>query len=160
MDIRINNCCQFCKSKKLKVIHFFGYQPTVNDYVKKKTPYQKLFPMTLVKCEECELFQLKEIIDKEILFPKSYPYTSSTTKILRDNFKSLSKKLITKKFISKNELLLDIGSNDGNLLSYFKNKTKILGITPENIGKKSLSKGIPTIIDFFNNICIRLKLVY
>ena len=151
MDLKISDNCQFCKSKKLQIINFFGYFPTVNDYNKKKLPNQKLFPMTLLKCKACELIQLREIINKKILFPKSYPYTSSTTKILRDNFNELSERLVSNKYISRDELLLDIGSNDGNLLSFFKDKCKILGITPENIGRKAISKGIPTIIDYFNN---------
>ena len=40
-----------------------------------------------------KLFQLDNILDKKILFPKSYPYTSSTTKNLRDNFKDLSQEV-------------------------------------------------------------------
>ena len=52
--------------------------------------------MTLLKCKACELIQLREIINKKILFPKSYPYTSSTTKILRDNFNELSERLVSK----------------------------------------------------------------
>ncbi len=149
-NFKIINKCQFCKRKNLKNIVFLGYQPTVNDYTKESATDSKLFPLSLVKCINCELFQLREIIDKKILFPKSYPYTSSTTKILRDNFKELSDHLFNQKFISKNDLILDIGSNDGNLLSNFKNKSKVLGITPENIGKKAIKKGIPTIIDYFN----------
>ena len=149
-NFKIINKCQFCKRKNLKNIVFLGYQPTVNDYTKESATDSKLFPLSLVKCISCELFQLREIIDKKILFPKSYPYTSSTTKILRDNFKELSDHLFNQKFISKNDLILDIGSNDGNLLSNFKNKSKVLGITPENIGKKAIRKGIPTIIDYFN----------
>ena len=43
--------------------------------------------------------------------------------------------------------MIDIGSNDGNLLSNFKNKHKVLGITPESIGKLAVKKGINTLID-------------
>ena len=46
-------------------------------------------------------------------------------------------------------MVIDIGSNDGNLLSNFKNHCKVLGITPENIGKLAIKKGIPTILDYF-----------
>ncbi len=86
MDIKISNSCQFCNKKSTRLILFLGYQPTVNDYNLHKSHNQKLFPMSLVKCDNCELFQLREIINNKILFPKSYPYTSSTTKILRENF--------------------------------------------------------------------------
>ena len=51
--------------------------------------------------------------------------------------------------------IIDIGSNDGNLLSNFKDKYKVLGVTPENIGKIAIKKGIPTIIDYFNNKTVK-----
>ena len=55
--------------------------------------------------------QLKTIVDKEIIFPKSYPYTSSTTKVLRENFKELYQEC--KNILNlKNDLIVDIGSND------------------------------------------------
>ena len=52
--------------------------------------------------------------------------------------------------MSKNDLVIDIGSNDGNLLSNFKNNYKVLGITPEKIGKMAIKKGIPTLLQYFN----------
>ena len=67
-----------------------------------------------------KLVQLGTIVNKEIIFPKEYPYTSSTTKILRDNFKELYDEVNELIKFSKNELIIDIGSNDGNLLNNFK----------------------------------------
>jgi hypothetical protein len=45
---------------------------------------------------------------------------------------------------------VDIGSNDGNLLSNFKDHHRVLGITPEEIGRIAIERGIPTIIDYFS----------
>ena len=84
-----------------------------------------------------------------ILFPSEYPYTSSTTKILRDNFAELYSECKTIVELGKDDLIIDIGSNDGNLLSNFKDSHKVLGITPEEIGKIAIERGIPTIIDYF-----------
>ena len=81
-------------------------------------------------------------VNKEIIFPKEYPYTSSTTKILRENFKELyneSSKLLN---LKQEDLIIDIGSNDGNLLSNFHGKHRVLGVTPELIGKLAIKKGI------------------
>ena len=98
-----------------------------------------------------KLVQLGTIVNKEIIFPKEYPYTSSTTKILRENFKDLY--LETKKILSlkKKDLVIDIGSNDGNLLGNFKKNHKVLGVTPELIGKLAIKKGIKTLIRYFDN---------
>ena len=109
------------------------------------------FPAELFFCEKSKLAQLGCIVDKKILFPYSYPYTSSTTKILRDNFADLYKD--TKKLVKiyKKDLIIDIGSNDGNLLTNFKHEHRVLGITPEKIGKIAIKRGIPTIIDYFSD---------
>ena len=98
-----------------------------------------------------KLVQLSTIVNKEIIFPKEYPYTSSTTKILRENFKDLYQETVKIINLKKDDLVIDIGSNDGNLLSNFKNKHKVLGITPESIGKLAVKKGINTLIRYFDN---------
>jgi len=144
--------CQISNSKKLKSIIFLGYLPPVNTLRKiNSTPTEeKSFPAELLYCEESKLAQLGCIVDKKILFPYSYPYTSSTTKILRENFADLYKDVTKITNIKKEDLIIDIGSNDGNLLQNFKDNHRVLGVTPEEIGKLAIKKGIPTIIDYFN----------
>ena len=78
------------------------------------------FPTNLVYSPSSSLFQIDNIVNKEILFPKSYPYTSSTTKILRDNFSNLYEETNKLFKLKKEDLIVDIGSNDGNLLKRFK----------------------------------------
>lgn len=145
--------CQISNSKKLESLIFLGYLPPVNTLKKiGSIPKEEItFPAELLFCNKSKLVQLGCIVDKEILFPYSYPYTSSTTKILRENFADLYKETKKKYSLNKNDLILDIGSNDGNLLSNFKSNHKVLGVTPEKIGKLAIKKGIPTIIDYFNN---------
>jgi len=144
--------CQISNSKKLESLIFLGYLPPVNTLRKiGSIPEEETsFPAELLYCNKSKLAQLGCIVNKEILFPYTYPYTSSTTKILRDNFVNLYKDTIKKIDLKKNDLIIDIGSNDGNLLSNFKKNHKVLGVTPEKIGKLAIKKGIPTIIDYFN----------
>ncbi len=149
---KIINYCQISGSKKLNKIINLGFLPPVNEMfkIKKANINHNFFNTELYFSSKSNLVQINTIVDKKIIFPKSYPYTSSTTKILRDNFKNLRNEVdklfskINKKFI------LDIGSNDGNLLQNFKGKYKVLGVTPENIGKIAIKNGIPTILDYFN----------
>ncbi len=145
--------CQISNAKNLSSLIFLGYLPPVNTLQKiGSVPKEEIsFPAELLYCNKSKLAQLGCIVNKEILFPYSYPYTSSTTKILRQNFKNLyedTKKIID---LKKNDLIIDVGSNDGNLLENFKKNHRILGITPEKIGKLAIKKGIPTIIDYFNS---------
>ena len=144
--------CQVSGSKKLKKILSLGSIPFVNDTHKINSNNLMTIsaPLELYYCPTSKLVQLNIEVDKKILFPKSYPYTSSTTKILRENFLRLRNQIDKNNFLKKNDLIIDIGSNDGNLLSNFKDRYKVLGVTPENIGKIAIKKGIPTIIDYFD----------
>ena len=149
--------CQISNSKNLESLIFLGYLPPVNTLRKIGTNLEEeiSFPAELLYCKKSKLAQLGCIVDKEILFPYSYPYTSSTTKILRENFADLYKDTIKIINLKKKDLIIDIGSNDGNLLSNFKNHHRVLGVTPEKIGKLAIKKGIPTIIDYFNNKTVK-----
>ena len=144
--------CQICNNKNLSSVLFLGYLPPVNqfnnlDYEAKEQPS---YPAELLLCDKCKLVQLSTIVDQKILFPPEYPYTSSTTKILRENFSNLSKDIKKNFNYNSNDLIIDIGSNDGNLLSNFKSDFRVLGITPEQIGKIAIKRGIDTLIRYFN----------
>lgn len=149
--------CQICQNSKLESILFLGYLPPVNkmNQLGERPKEQPSYPAELLYCVRCHLVQLGLIVDPKIIFPKEYPYTSGTTKILRDNFHQLSlecKKLLK---IKSGDLIVDIGSNDGTLLSNFKNEFRVLGITPEDIGKLAIKRGIPTILDYFRSEVVK-----
>ena len=152
--------CQISKSKNLKKIINLGFTPPVNQLLdikrQNKNQTQNFFDTELLYCPKSKLVQLNVVVDKKIVFPKNYPYTSSTTKILRDNFKDLYNEI--KKIINlkKKNFIVDIGSNDGNLLSNFKDDFKVLGVTPENIGKIAIKRGIPTLLRYFDSKTIKI----
>lgn len=143
--------CQICANDKLEPILFLGYLPPVNQMhnIGERPHEQPSYPAEILYCEKCHLVQLGLIVDAKILFPKEYPYTSSSTKILRENFAELYRECKTIASLGKNDLIVDMGSNDGNLLSNFKEGHRVLGVTPEEIGKIAIERGIPTIIDYF-----------
>lgn len=145
--------CQICEHNDLEPVLFIGYLPPVNamNNTGERPHEQPSYPAQLLYCPRCHLVQLGLIVSPKILFPYSYPYTSSTTKILRDNFAELYQECKTIVDLEREDLVIDIGSNDGNLLSNFKDNHKVLGITPEEIGKIAIKRGIPTIINYFTS---------
>ncbi len=150
--------CQVCNNPKLENIIFLGYLPPVNTMplVGSQPKEQPSYPAQVLYCPKCNLVQLGLIVDPKILFPPSYPYTSSTTKILRENFAEMYQEITAMANLGliqlgPKDLIVDIGSNDGNLLMNFKDKHRVLGVTPENVGKEAIKKGIPTIISYFND---------
>lgn len=160
MENKIVTSCQICGSDKLKDVLNLGYISPVNNVISNKQSNleQKQYQTKLLLCLNCSLVQLSSILDKKIIFPKSYPYTSSTTKILSINFQNLYSD-IRKKFNFKNkDLVVDVGSNDGNLLDKFKNYFRVVGVTPENVGKIAIKKGIPTLIRYFDKKAVDIIL--
>ena len=105
--------------------------------------------------KKSNLIQINCILPKEIIFPKDYPYTSSTTKILRDNFVDLAKKIKKKIKLEKMDTVMDIGCNDGNLLKNFLLDSNTLGISPEDIIKNARKIGINTIQGYFDNFAVK-----
>jgi hypothetical protein len=154
---RVVERCQVCDSNDLQTILFLGYLPPVNTmHPIGTTPREQAgYPASLLYCSTCHLVQLGLVVDARILFPPEYPYTSSTTRILRDNFAELAQECGELLDLARDDLVVDVGSNDGNLLSNFKTGHRVLGITPEQIGRIAIERGIPTVIDYLNRAVVK-----
>jgi hypothetical protein len=145
--------CQVCNYAPLSPLLFLGYLPPVNQMrtIGELPREQPAYPALLLVCPQCSLVQLGLIVDKEILFPPQYPYTSGTTKNLRDNFADLYAESQTIVAMGAQDLAIDIGSNDGTLLSNFqRGGHRVLGIEPSQVGNLANQRGIHTIIGFFD----------
>jgi hypothetical protein len=152
------DACQVCGSKDLDPVLFLGYLPPVNGMpaIGTRPAEQPGYPAELLHCRRCRLVQLGLIVDPGILFPPSYPYTSGTTKILRDNFAELYREVSSLYPLTPQDLVVDIGSNDGTLLSNFHSGGhRVQGIEPTNAGKLANERGINTMISFFNRAAVR-----
>jgi len=144
--------CQICGSDRLEAVLSLGYMPPVNQMVPiGQVPRQQpWFPTELLHCRQCELVQLGLAVDPVIIFPPEYPYTSGTTKLLRDNFADLYAESSRMLGLKADDLIVDIGSNDGTLISNFqKGGHRILGIEPTDVSKIANDRGIPTIQRYF-----------
>jgi hypothetical protein len=144
--------CQVCDSPDLRDILFLGYLPPVNQMhtIGQRPAEQPAYPAQLLHCPVCQLVQLGLIVDPQILFPPEYPYTSGTTKILRENFAEMYAEARTLLPLGPQDLIVDVGSNDGTLLSnYSGGGHRVRGIEPSQVGNLANERGIPTWISFF-----------
>jgi hypothetical protein len=145
-------CCQVCGHAPLDAVLSLGYMPPVNQMVPiGSVPRQQpWFPTNLLHCRNCDLVQLGLAVDPAIIFPPEYPYTSGTTKLLRDNFAELQREATSMLGLGADDLVVDIGSNDGTLLSNFKAAgSRVLGIEPTDVGDIANTRGIPTFKRYF-----------
>ena len=145
--------CQICASGNLESLLFLGYLPPVNQMwpIGHRPAEQPAYPAELLQCPHCGLVQLGLIVDQQVLFPPEYPYTSGSTAILRQNFAQMAGEVAGLYPLGKDDLVVDIGSNDGTLLSNFAGNHRVHGIEPTDRGLQAQDRGIPTTIDFFNH---------
>ena len=144
--------CQVCSSKNLRSLLFLGYVPPVNTMppVGERAVEQPAFPLELLRCDDCGLVQIGLEVAPEVLFPYSYPYLSGTTRILRDNFADLYPEATSLVSLGSDDLVIDVGSNDGTLLSNFKKGGhRVLGIEPSQAGEVARREGIDTLTAYF-----------
>lgn len=143
--------CTYCFEPTNEILDL-GFLPPVNvmDKISENIQVNKSYPLRLVYCNNCLLTQIEDEIDGELVFPESYPYLSGTTRILRENFAEQFNELINFKPAKPNQLVIDIGSNDGTLLSNYKNDFAVLGIEPTGAAKVAVNNNIRTIQKFFN----------
>lgn len=144
--------CQVCASTNLSSLLFLGYVPPVNTMATQgvRADEEPFFPLELLRCGECGLVQIGHEVSPEVLFPYSYPYLSGTTRILRDNFAELEREATKIVGLHADDFIIDIGSNDGTLLSNFVNAGyRVLGIEPSRAAEVARERGIDTLTAYF-----------
>ncbi len=149
--------CQICASGRLVSILFLGYIPPVNTMPQIGRPAreEKSYPLELFRCADCSLVQIGLEVDQSVLFPHSYPYLSGATRILRDNFAQLCTEAGALLNLKPGNLIVDIGSNDGTLLTPFQQAGyKVLGIEPSQASEVARNNGIPTLTAYFNRAMV------
>tara|TARA_Y100000589_G_C27172555_1_gene637339 strand:+ start:932 stop:2164 length:1233 start_codon:yes stop_codon:yes gene_type:complete len=151
--------CRFCNSSKLKLFLNLGNCQPADQFLNQ--PYSrsnaKKYPLEVIICESCSLVQLNFTCSGEILYQQDYPYESDVTREGREHWKKFAGDIVKRFKLNKNDLVIDIGSNVGELLSNFKEYgTRVCGIDPAyNIALKAIKRGVPTIVDFFNSSIIK-----
>jgi len=146
--------CQICNSDKMNLILDLGNQPLCDSLLSKEMLHSPeiTYPLRMLWCQDCCLAQLDYCVDGADVYHPDYPYRTGITKELVEYLNSMSNSLISKYNLANNDLVVDIGSNDGTLLSGFKEKgIKIIGVEPTNISKIANEKNIETFQEFFTN---------
>ena len=130
--------CLLCNHKNLRSLFDLG-NLYVSNFVSKINIFKGAkSPLNLLYCKNCTLIQLSHLAPQEIMYRRFYWYKSGVTKTMRDGLKELFIDCVKKAKLKKDDVVLDIGANDGTLLKYFKqNKIKTIGVEPaKNLTKE------------------------
>lgn len=144
--------CRICHYEALETILSFGSMPLANALLDTQGQPEDTYPLTLMFCPQCTLVQIAETIPPAVLFGE-YVYFSSFSDTMLAHVKSLTTQIINRYNLNEDSLVIEIASNDGYLLQYYKqHKIPILGIEPaKNVAKVAQEeRNIPTVVEFFN----------
>ena len=151
-----------CRNCDKETIKFFslGEMPLANSFLKEEEiPIEKKFDLSIGFCPRCYLVQLMKTVSTEDLF-RNYIYFSSNSTFFLEHCKFLANYLAKRLGLDPQSLVLEIASNDGAQLQYFKKLgIKTLGVDPaKNIAEVANRKGIVTVPEFFNyNFAKKIK---
>ena len=145
--------CRNCKKKEFDKISKIGSQPISSIFLKKKRKIKK-FSLDLYKCKICKLVQLNKIPNLKDMYGKDYGYKTSVSNLMINHLKKKFSHVNKIKLIRQNSNILDIGSNDGTFLNFFKkpkSKLNLYGIDPSaSAFLSNYKKGINVIDNFFD----------
>ena len=145
--------CQLCASGSLELVIDLGHQPPCDSLLSAAQVSQpeRTFPLRLVRCTACGAAQIDYVVAAQELFYPSYPYRSGITPTLAANLRATASGAVRRYGLGPKDLAVDIGSNDGTLLSGFQAcGLRVLGVEPTDIARIAIDAGIPTLQRFFD----------
>jgi hypothetical protein len=154
--------CRFCKNVLTQEFVDLGFSPPSNSFltVEQLNEPETYYPLKIMVCEKCYLVQIDEFAKHDDIFSSSYAYFSSYSTSWLAHAKAYTSMMVNRFGFNQSSQIIEIASNDGYLLQYFKEKNiPVLGIEPTaNTAAEAQKKGIDSVIDFFG-IYLATKLV-
>jgi hypothetical protein len=145
--------CRACGTTSNVTFLDLGSSPIANALVNQdqKNLPSEIYPLVAMVCSECSLVQLSEILPREDLFDSSYVYYSSYSTSWLDHCKDYAIRMAEKLHLNNRDLVIEIASNDGYLLQYFRElNVQVLGVEPSSgVADVAKRNQIPTVVDFF-----------
>lgn len=145
--------CRFCKNSLSREFIDLVNSPPSNSYLtaEQLDEPEVFYPLRVFVCEKCLLVQIDEHKKADEIFDKNYAYFSSFSKSWLEHSRKYVEMMCGRFGFDENSFIIEIASNDGYLLQYFRQKNvPVLGIEPSlNTANTAREKGIETWTEFF-----------
>ena len=155
----MNYACRFCAAPLRHSFCDLGMSPLSNAYLpaSKLGAMEKFYPLHAYVCEKCWLVQLPEHETPDHIFDENYAYFSSYSDSWLAHAKAYTEAMIPRLGLTASSQVIEIASNDGYLLQYFKARgIPVLGIEPTaNTAQVAEQKGIRSLVKFFGKATAR-----
>ncbi len=157
IDLYLKTVCRYCDTPLPEPFLELGNSPLANSFLSSNKGVKDEFfcPLSLTFCQNCTLVQLTHVVPPDLMF-SNYLYVSSTTTTFQKHFADYAKNVTTRSSGDKKLLAVDIGSNDGLLVScYQKEGMDALGVEPaKNLSKTANEEGRLTLNQYFDAECV------
>ncbi len=145
--------CRFCNTELVHEFADLGFSPPSNAFLTKEqlNGPETFYPLKTLVCDQCFLVQIDEFAKHEDIFNADYVYFSSFSTSWLAHAKAYTDMMIKRFGYNGSSQVIEIASNDGYLLQYFKEQNvPVLGIEPTaNTAAAAKEKGIESVVDFF-----------
>ena len=142
--------CRSCKSNQLTDIMSLGNQYLSEFSDDGQKPEQ--YPLELQLCGNCTLLQLKHTVPASSLYTENYGYKSGVNGTIRSDLKEISQKATEQVSLSPGDVVLDIGANDGTLLSNYPKEIYRVAFEPiKKLTQECQEHADLVVNDFFNH---------
>jgi hypothetical protein len=143
--------CRICHNTHLINVLSLGEQALTGVFPHHISDTISSGPLDLVWCTKCGLLQLKQSYNLDEMYSDNYGYRSGLNANMVNHLTNKIKTLENLVKLTKNDLVLDIGSNDATSLKAYTIKCKKVGIDPTGTKFKSFYiDDIDLIPDFFS----------
>ena len=153
-DFRYVDACRLCASTDLENVLTLRPSPLGDQYLPKggSAKLANLIPFGISRCNSCNNFQTVTVVDREH-YKHCLTRPAAVNKVLSKSFRDSMPKLIEIVELAPKDLVLEIGSNDGNFASAFVEMGfRCLGVDPAlNLVESAEERGVPTLVEFFDS---------
>ena len=145
--------CRFCSTPLTTTMVDLGMHPLCESFLREDqlNDMEPHYPLHVRVCGQCFLAQIGEYVEPAVIFD-DYAYFSSFSDSWLRHASDYVDMMVDRFSLGSDALVIEIASNDGYLLQYFRDKgINVLGVDPAyTVAEAAIAKGIPTRVEFFN----------
>ncbi len=146
--------CRLCASSELRKVFSLGEQPLTGVFRRRDEPEPIKVPLELVTCNECKFLQLRHTVNPSLMYSE-YWYRSGINQTMRDHLANIVSEISNLISLNSGDYVVDIGCNDGTLLSNYTQQDIIkIGVDPSDAIHSIIDPSVIKVNNYFSALAL------